>query len=307
MQVENIVLWVHLSLLFGTLVNETKRNIILLNLSLKIFLKPLKNTLIDNTQEPVLKLNCRTECAQIEFNIRDKLLLAGGLANGTVCVWDTRIGNDPTLFTEPEQSHRDRVTSLRWISSKKNTEFFTGSSDGQLMWWDTRKLSKPTEIFYCDSVKCDEQDLSRSYGCSVLEFEYTIPTRFMVGTQQGWILLGNRKGQTASERLQSKIKCSNGIIHSLERNPAFLKNLLIVSGFSINVWSEDCRNNSILWTKSQLNEMTCGAWSRQRASLLFIGSTDGVFECWDLLVNQKNAIISMKVNIYKYNFFLFLN
>lgn len=210
-------------------------------------------------------------------------------------MWDTRTGGDPMLFTELEKSHRERVTSLRWISSKKNTEFFTGSSDGQLMWWDTRKFTEPYERLYCDSIKTDEQDLSRSYGCSVLEFEYTIPTRFMVGTQQGWILFGNRKGQTASERLPNKIKCSNGIIHSLERNPAFLKNLLIVSEFAINVWSEDCRNNPILWTSSQLNEMTCGAWSRQRCSLIFIGSIDGVFECWDLLVNQKKAVISMKV------------
>lgn len=202
---------------------------------------------------------------------------------------------DPQLSTEPEESHRERVTSLRWIHSKTNTEFFTGSSDGQLFWWDTRKLTTPIERLYCDSMKTDDQDLSRSYGCSVLEFEYTIPTRFMVGTEDGWILFGNRKGLTASERLPIKMKCTNGVVQSLERNPAFLKNILVVSEFNVNIWAEDCRNSAIIWTASEVNEMTCGAWSRQRSSLMFIGSVDGVLYCWDLLVDQNLPIVSLKV------------
>lgn len=45
--------------------------------------------------------------------------------------------------------------------------------------WDTRKLNEPLERLYMDPLKTDEQVLSRSYGISVLEYETTMPTKFM--------------------------------------------------------------------------------------------------------------------------------
>lgn len=37
--------------------------------------------------------------------------------------------------------------------------------------------------------------LSRALGASSLEYETTIPTRFMVGTENGYVIQGNRKGE----------------------------------------------------------------------------------------------------------------
>lgn len=53
------------------------------------------------------------------------------------------------------------------------------------MWWDMRKLSEPSEILMLDPIKGQEQTLGRSYGAVSLEYEPTIPTRFMVGTEMG--------------------------------------------------------------------------------------------------------------------------
>lgn len=85
-----------------------------------------------------------------------------------------------------ETSHRDPVYNVLWINSKSGTEFFSSSTDGQVKWWDMRKLNEPSETLILDIVKGEEQILSRALGASCLEYEGTIPTRFMMepGVQQ---------------------------------------------------------------------------------------------------------------------------
>jgi hypothetical protein len=45
-----------------------------------------------------------------------------------------------------DRSHHDPVYDVFWIQSKTNNQFASVSTDGQMMWWDTRKLTEPTEV-----------------------------------------------------------------------------------------------------------------------------------------------------------------
>jgi len=85
---------------------------------------------------------------------------------------------------------------------------FTNSSRSIqfVLWWDTRKLTEPLDRLLMDPVKSDDQDLSRSYGISVLEYETTIPTRFMAGTEMGMLFSCNRKGKTPTEKIQIRVR-----------------------------------------------------------------------------------------------------
>lgn len=82
-------------------------------------------------------------------------LLAGGCYRGLVCWWDERAGGLAAGHSEFEQSHSDVVYTLRWAVlgagrgqgtslccdrwiGKTGHEFFTGSSDGYIKWWDIR-------------------------------------------------------------------------------------------------------------------------------------------------------------------------
>lgn len=71
--------------------------------------------------------------------------------------------------------------------------------------WDTRKLNEPLEKLLIDPIKTDEQVLSRSYGITVLEYETTMPTKFMVGTDVGKIFICNRKGKTPVEKINFRV------------------------------------------------------------------------------------------------------
>ena len=55
-----------------------------------------------------------------------------------------------------------------------------------MKWWDIRKAKEPTEILILDPVKNEaDQRIQNAHGSSCLEFESSIPTKFMVGTDRG--------------------------------------------------------------------------------------------------------------------------
>ena len=55
----------------------------------------------------------------------------------------------------------------------------------QVKWWDIRKFTEPTEVLILDPSKEGANDIAHAHGASCLEFEPTIPTKFMVGTDRG--------------------------------------------------------------------------------------------------------------------------
>ena len=71
-----------------------------------------------------------------------------------------------------EHSHRDPAYKTIWLQSKTGTECFSASTDGQVLWWDIRKLGEPAEVLYLDPTK--KQDLSKAQGAMALEYEPTI-------------------------------------------------------------------------------------------------------------------------------------
>ena len=65
-------------------------------------------------------------------------------------VWDTRTGSAPKEQSIIEKSHRDPVYSIAWLSGKTATECASTSTDGQVLWWDIRKLAEPAEQLSLD-------------------------------------------------------------------------------------------------------------------------------------------------------------
>lgn len=86
--------------------------------------------------------------------------------------WDVRKGSQPVEMSPIEHSHRDPAYKAMWIQSKTGTECFSASSDGQVLWWDIRKMGEPTEKLYLDPTK--KQDLTKAQGAMSLEYEPTM-------------------------------------------------------------------------------------------------------------------------------------
>ncbi|XP_017774943.1 PREDICTED: dynein intermediate chain 3, ciliary isoform X2 [Nicrophorus vespilloides] len=251
---------------------------------------------LENPNTPQMILNPPTQSVCIEYNQKDQNSLVSGQYNGQVAVWDVRRGNEPVDFSVMECSHRDPVNSILWINSKSGTEFFSGSTDGTLKWWDTRKMKDPLETLILDASKSEEQSISNALGCSILEYEHTIPTRFMVGTENGYVISCNRKGKAPNEKMMARYHTHYGPVLALQRNAAFVKNFLTVGDWTARIWSEDCKESAIMWTSYHKARLSDGAWSPTRYSVFYTARSDGILDVWDLLQDQHAATIGVKIS-----------
>ncbi|XP_050361586.1 dynein axonemal intermediate chain 2-like [Nymphalis io] len=252
---------------------------------------------LENANYPDIIITPPAALLDLQFNPRDHNVLIGGLMNGQVGVWDKRRGGVPTVACAPHVAHRELVKNVLYINSKSGQEFFSGGSDGACKWWDIRNMSAPTDEMIMDVVKSsfDVQNMASANAISVLEYEPTIPTRFMVGTENGLIIGGNRKGKTPIEKLPAKYEAHLGPVWSLERNPGFLKNFLTVGDWTMRVWSEDCRESAVLWSLPNRHKITAATWSPTRLSLMLVLQWNGVLAMWDLLRRQHEPVLTMQV------------
>ncbi|XP_075135471.1 dynein axonemal intermediate chain 2 [Leptodactylus fuscus] len=248
---------------------------------------------IENPNKPELTLKPVSPLVSLEYNPKDSHILVGGCYNGQITYWDTRKGGQPVELSVIEHSHRDPVYKVIWLQSKTGTECFSTSTDGQVLWWDIRKMSEPTEKLVLDITKKENLDLA--LGGISLEFEPTIPTKFMVGTEQGMVISCNRKAKTPAEKIVCTYSGHHGPIYSVQRNPFFPKNFLTVGDWTARIWSEDSRESSIMWTKYHTSYLTDAAWSPVRPSVFLTTKMDGTLDVWDYLFKQNNPSLSLKV------------
>ncbi|XP_006886454.1 PREDICTED: dynein intermediate chain 2, axonemal [Elephantulus edwardii] len=248
---------------------------------------------MEHPNKPEMSLKPSSPLVTVEYNPKDSHILLGGCYNGQIACWDTRKGSLVAELSTIEFSHRDPVYGTIWLQSKTGTECFSASTDGQVMWWDIRKLSEPTELLILDITK--KEMLENALGAISLEFESTLPTKFMVGTEQGVVISCNRKGKTASEKIVCTFPGHHGPVYSLQRNPFYPKNFLTVGDWTARIWSEDSRESSIMWTRYHMAYLTDGAWSPVRPSVFFTTKMDGTLDIWDFGFKQCDPALRLKV------------
>ncbi|XP_053303326.1 dynein axonemal intermediate chain 2 [Pleuronectes platessa] len=248
---------------------------------------------IENPDRPEMTLKPTSPLICLNYNPKDPHILVAGGFNGQIAYWDTRRGSQPVEISSVEQSHRDPVYKIVWLQSKTGTAAFSASTDGQILWWDVRKLSQPTERLVLDLGR--EGDLNRALGAISLEFESTMPTKFMVGTEQGVVVSCIRKAKTPAEKIVCTYEGHHGPIYALQRNPFFPKNFLTVGDWTARIWSEDIKESSIMWTKYQSSFLTDACWSPVRPSVFFTVKSDGVLDVWDILLKQNSPTLSLQV------------
>lgn len=139
--------------------------------------------------------------------------------------------------------------AVKWITSKSNTEFFSGSMDGRAMWWDTRKLREPTEILVFDLQMPNEQQIDRAIGVSSASFAASVSAKFMFGLANGIVISGSRKARTPAEKLAWTFDAHNGPVLSVDRNSFNPKIFLTVGDCTARVWAEDTKDSSLVSTR----------------------------------------------------------
>jgi dynein intermediate chain 2 len=236
----------------------------------------------------------------LRFNPKSSETLVGGCLNGLITCFDLRKPNASTGRCRSlensiiEKSHHDPVTDIQWVSSKTGHQCVSVSTDGKLLWWDTRKLGEPIDSL----VLTSDSKSDMLYGGSSLEYSTEAgPTKYLIGSEQGVVVsvnLRNRKVNDGIVVYDSGSGKHHGAIYAIRRNPIHNKYFLTIGDWTARVWTEDLKT-PILTTKYHDSYLTGGCWSPSRPSVVFVTRADGVLDVWDFYHGQNNVAYSHKV------------
>merc|ERR1719345_653694 len=178
----------------------------------------------------------------------------------------------------------------------------TTSTDGQVLWWDSRKMSEPSDHYNLDTTNkqsCAAPDSvvkSGVQGGTALAYDISAgPLKFLVGTEAGYILSCDKKSKTPTDRIQAIFTGHYGPVYSLQRHPQFAaKYFLSVGDWTCKLWMQDVKT-PIMSTKYDQCYLTSGCWSPTRAGVFYMTKISGVFEVWDLLYKQNEPTLSIPI------------
>lgn len=135
---------------------------------------------IEYPKAPIRTLDAHSQSQCFEYNPKETSSLVTGMITGQIALFDIRSSSKfPSIVSHRENSHKDKVNAVTFYCSKSNMEFFSGSSAGEIFWWDLRYMDKPIDVLLlCPEelqgvVKTEE----KAFGVSVLEYESTIPNK----------------------------------------------------------------------------------------------------------------------------------
>jgi dynein intermediate chain 2 len=264
---------------------------------------PIKSYIwdIEKPNQPDAELAAQSPLVCLEYNPRNADNLVGGSYNGQVAFWDLRKSSQPLDSSVLEKSHYDPVYKVFWIQSRTGNECCSISTDGRLLWWDTRKLSEgPTDEMVLDYNKSEDQ--KHTFGGTCMEYRSDAgATKYLIGTEQGETVFVDRKA-SKDKGSQKSIKTvygetvgrHHGPVYSLQRNPFNLKYFMTVGDWTARIWMEDLKA-PVLTTCYSSSYLTAGCWSPSRPGVFFCTKKDGTLDVWDYYYKQKDPIFTTKV------------
>ena len=261
---------------------------------------------LNNPNTPEKTLDPTSPLCTLAFSQKLTDNIAAGAYNGSLQFFDMKRGSSdgklkPYKTTILEQSHHDPVYDIYWCAGKTGTELVSTSTDGRILWWDTKMLDNgPTEELVLEEhFDIDGQKVSKVLGGTCLEYNAEHSAlKFLVGTEQGFAIQASRRQKKVEVTHHFGIEAGkhHGPIYACQRNPANLKYFLTVGDWSAKIWCEEHQQHPIMQTRYHNAYLTDGCWSPTRTGLFFLTRTDGFLDVWDFYYRQNEVAYSQKVS-----------
>mmetsp|Transcript_21711 Transcript_21711/g.38961 ORF Transcript_21711/g.38961 Transcript_21711/m.38961 type:complete len:545 (+) Transcript_21711:269-1903(+) len=254
---------------------------------------------VTNPNTPEMELLPSSPLCCLRYNPKQPEQLVGGSYNGLITFFDSRkSGSKPCETSVIENSHHDPVYDVFWTSSKTGNLCASCSSDGTMLWWDTRRLREPLERIELNTGKHPHLP-NTTLGATSMEYNQEAgPSKYLVGTEQGVVMsvnLRNKKVNNGITVYDTMAGRHHGPIYSIQRNPVHSKFFLTVGDWTARIWMEDLKT-PILTTKYHPAYLTGGCWSPTRPGVFYVTREDGVVDFWDYFYRQNEVAYSHKVS-----------
>lgn len=254
----------------------------------------LKNT---RFPEYVFQTDCGV-CA-LDWHKSRPALLAVGLYDGTVLVYDVRSKNRKPMYTSTVRTkkHTDPVWEVRWNAGEQGGifSFNSVSSDGRIATWHLMKDKLESEeimsLRLVSTQEDDESSLTGLAGGLCMDFHPTSDHLFLVGTEEGRI---HKCSLSFSGQYLDTYDGHAMAVYTVRWNHFHPKMFLSASAdWTVKLW--DHFQRSALMSFDLAQAVGDVAWAPYSSTAFVAVTSDGVAHVYDLDVNRNERVCYQKI------------
>ena len=254
---------------------------------------------VKNTNYPEMILQTDDSVMSIDWHPKAPALLAVGLYDGVVQVYDVRNRSKFPVYKSSvrQQKHTDPVWQVMWNPDiKKHFNFYSISSDGRVMNWILMKDKlEPEEVVKLKLInkknkQSDEETALISLACGLcFDFNKFDPFTFVVGTEEGNI---HKCSKAYSGQYQETYAGHQLAVYKIRWNPFHPRTFISASAdWTVKIWDYNYVNPVMSFDLGQA--MVDVAWSPFSASVFVALSLEKTY-VYDLRIDRHSRIAENK-------------
>lgn len=204
-----------------------------------------------NPNRPNVVICVSSAVMSLAFHPTEPSLIAGGLYNGEVLVWNCSKTDDPLIARSgiSEDTHREPVYQVQWnqsLSRSNRINLLSASTDGKILNW---AMDGKGQLVLQDGFALVVQQMPRnvklkvrgstSFGVTALSFSHLDKTVFIAGVEGGYVLKCSTEVLTLASLSSGSIPLKApalftfsphcGPVHAVACSP-FHRNLFLTAG-----------------------------------------------------------------------------
>lgn len=259
---------------------------------------------LKNPSFPEYMLYTESGVMCLDFHPQQSNLLACGLYDGTVQVYDIRNKTRTPIFQSTARTgkHTDPVWQIFWEEADLNKwmQFYSISSDGRVTLWTLTKA----ELLYEDimelqpytqaltDIDADAAQFSRLESGCCFDFNKLSDHLFIVGTEEGVI---HKCSKSYNSQYLENYTEHGMSVYAVKWNP-FLSTVFLSASadWQVKVWDHN-RSKSLY--SFDLNAPVADiAWAPYSSTVFAAISSDGKVLVYDLSLNRNQPICEQKIS-----------
>ncbi|XP_067868221.1 WD repeat-containing protein 34 isoform X2 [Heterodontus francisci] len=272
-----------------------------------------------NPTRPNTVIDVSSAVMCLAFHPVEPSLIAGGLFNGEVLVWNSCKTDDPLIARSgmSEDTHREPVYQVQWIQSLSRSNrihILSSSTDGKILIW---QMDGRGRLVLQDGFALVVQQMPRNvklhkaregtlFGVTALSFSHLDKTVFIAGVEGGYVLkcstevLMRASLGSGSVPLKAPAQFTFsphcGPVHSVDCSP-FHRNLFLTAGTDghVHLYSM-LQAEPILSLQLSQTYLFSVIWSSVRPLVFAAATGDGTVLIFDLGQNSLCPAVSIEQN-----------
>ncbi|KFP98267.1 WD repeat-containing protein 78, partial [Leptosomus discolor] len=268
---------------------------------------------LKNPMWPERIFQCEHGVTALDFSMASPNLLAVGMCNGSVAIYNVRSCSAAALLDSSESlnKHTGPVCQLRWVEQDrsaigdgKKERLICTSADGRITEWLIQKRLDCTDLMKIKRTESEKKKLpgekerkrealiSQQAAGLCFDFHPKDTNFYLAGTEEGHI---HRCSCSCSEQFLETYRGHKGPVYKVAWNPFSTDMFLSCSAdWSVILWHQDSQT-PVLTFSSTMAFVHDIMWSPKSAFIFAAVNESGV-EIWDLSVSILNPVISHFAN-----------